>query len=464
MTPRTIDHDVDPTLAADVASTGAADVAEAPWEETEELELEGEEERVRAADSFAVYLNQIGKIPLLTARQEVEIGRCIEAGQFELWTALAGIPFIVRSLVEMAARVKTGEVAAEEAIVLPEGGELGPKQLEPVMRGFARVRRLEAENARLQASLADGRLSTATRRNYRAWIAANRAAIGKIVGQLPLHPSLLDDLVRQAREAFSGGRDVGLPREEVAALLSRVTKADEAVRLAKRQMAEANLRLVISIAKRYRHSGLPLLDLVQEGNLGLLKAIDRFQYRRGFKFSTYATWWIRQAITRAIADRGRTIRIPVHVVERLNKVSRVRRTMTAQLGRDPSAEELARRTRIPAKKIRLVLDAARQPASLESPIGEGVVLGDVLADPAVASPVDDLLAEDLTVHVGQALTRLNPREREIVSLRFGIGGRETLTLEEIGQRLGLTRERIRQIEAQALRKLRRSPLESFTQN
>jgi RNA polymerase sigma factor (sigma-70 family) len=138
--------------------------------------------------------------------------------------------------------------------------------------------------------------------------------------------------------------------------------------------------------------------------------------------------------------------------------------MTAQLGRDPSAEELARRTRIPAKKIRLVLDAARQPASLESPIGEGVVLGDVLADPAVASPVDDLLAEDLTVHVGQALTRLNPREREIVSLRFGIGGRETLTLEEIGQRLGLTRERIRQIEAQALRKLRRSPLESFTQN
>jgi RNA polymerase primary sigma factor len=455
-----MDQDLELPTEVDSAEPLAA---EAPWEDAEEVEQE-EGRSGRAQDSVATYLGEIGKIPLLTAQQEVEIGRRIEERQLELQTALAGLPLAVRSLVETGDRLRKGEASPEDVIVLADGAELGPKQLGPIMRGFARIRRLADENARLRTSLAGGRISRATRRNYAEWIAANQAVITKTVGRLPLKPALVEELVRQAREVFSAGGDVGPPRDEVQALLRRLEEAESAVRLAKRQMAEANLRLVISIAKRYRHSGVSLLDLVQEGNLGLLKAIDRFQYRRGFKFSTYATWWIRQSITRAIADRGRTIRMPVHVVERLHKISRVQRAMTSQLGRDPSPEELARRTRIPAEKIRLVLEAARQPTSLEAPIGENTALGEVLADPTVSSPVSDLLAEDLTTQVSHALAGLTPREREIVRLRFGIGDGETQTLEEIGQRLGLTRERIRQLEAQALRKLRRSPLESFSQN
>jgi RNA polymerase primary sigma factor len=465
-----MDQDMDLEFPTDVSAGEAVDEAAlsggplgagASWEDAEDLEPEAGN---RSVDSFTLYLGEIGKVPLLTAQQEVEIGRRIEVGQLELQSALASIPLAVRFLIEVGNRIKREETSPEDVIVLGDGDELGPRQLEPIQRGFARIRRLDAENARLQAALAGGRVSRATRQNYSKWIAANQVAIRNTIGRLPLKPALLDELVRRVREVSRGGGEVGLPHDEVAALLQRLDEAEQAVRLAKRQMAEANLRLVISIAKRYRHSGVPLLDLVQEGNLGLLKAIDRFQYRRGFKFSTYATWWIRQAITRSIADRGRTIRMPVHVVERLHKISRAQRTLTAQLGRDPSPEELARRTRIPAKKIRFVLDAARQPTSLESPVGESAVLADVLADAAAISPIGDLLAEDLSSQVGHALARLNPREREIVRLRFGIGEGEGQTLEEIGQRLGLTRERIRQLEVQALRKLRRSPLEAFTQN
>jgi RNA polymerase primary sigma factor len=248
-------------------------------------------------------------------------------------------------------------------------------------------------------------------------------------------------------------------------LLRAINGAEASVHRAKAELIEANLRLVVSVAKRYRRSNLSLSDLIQEGNLGLLKAVDRFQYRRGFKFSTYATWWIRQSITRAIADRGRTIRVPVHVLEALNKVSRARRAMTAQTGSEPTAEELARRVRMPARKVRTVLDSARDTISLETPIGEDTPLGDVLEDPAAVSPDDELLAQDLSAQVGRALTRLTPREQEIVRLRFGLAGSPVCTLEELGQRLGLTRERIRQIEAGALRKLRFSPtLGAFTQN
>jgi RNA polymerase primary sigma factor len=457
---KTIDQELDLDFPTDAGPVAPLE-AEAASEDAEEAE---EEKGARAEDSFGLYLGEIGKVPLLTAQQEVEIGRRIEEGQRELQTTLAGIPLAIRSLLEAGHRIRKGETLPEDVFVLTDGAELSRRQLEPVRRAFARIRRLDGENAELQASLAGGRLSRPARRNYTEWIAANQAAIRNTVGRLPLKPALVEQLAGQVREALSAGGDIGLPLDEGRALLRRLDEAERAVRAAKRQMAEANLRLVISIAKRYRHSGVSLLDLVQEGNLGLLKAIDRFQYRRGFKFSTYATWWIRQAITRAIADRGRTIRMPVHVVERLNKISRVQRTLTAQLGRDPSPEELARHTRIPAKKIRFVLDAARQPTSLEAPIGENTALGEVLADPTAPSPVSDLLAEDLSTQVGHALARLNPREREIVRLRFGIGDGETQTLEEVGQRLGLTRERIRQLEAQALRKLRRSPLEVFSRN
>ncbi len=428
-----------------------------------------DESRVRAEDPVRLYFQEMGKVRLLTARQEVEIGRRIEAAQVALRRALAGVPLAVCRLLERGEAVRADRTTAGEMLVLPEGGAVGARDLRRLVRGLGRIRRLEAEVSRLTASLAGRRLSAAARANYTKWIAANRAAIQATVAELPLNPALVDQLAAEVRAVAVGGaegaRRAGLPLVALRARLSEIATHDAAVRQAKRELTEANLRLVVSIAKRYLRSGLPLLDLVQEGNLGLLKAVDRFQYRRGFKFSTYATWWIRQAITRAIADRGRTIRIPVHMVEALNKITRVGRQMAGELGREPTAEELARRTHLPARRIRQIVASARQPLSLEMPVGEDSSLGELLRDTSVASPTDEVLGRDLADQVEHALGGLSPRERDVLRLRFGIGGVPGLTLEEVGERFGLTRERIRQIEVQALRKLRHGrALRAFAEN
>jgi RNA polymerase primary sigma factor len=222
---------------------------------------------------------------------------------------------------------------------------------------------------------------------------------------------------------------------------------------------EANLRLVVSVAKRYTASELAFPDLIQEGNVGLMRAVDRFQYRRGFKFSTYATWWIRQAITRAIADQSRTIRMPVHLVESLNRMSREQRELGAALGREPTAEELGRRVGLSPAKVRVIQEAARRPLPLELPVGEDAQLGDFLEDRAAVPPDGRLIDEALRHHLERALVGLSPKEREVVRLRFGLDDDPEATLEEVGRRFAVTRERIRQIEAKALRKLRR-PLRS----
>jgi RNA polymerase primary sigma factor len=262
--------------------------------------------------------------------------------------------------------------------------------------------------------------------------------------------------------------EAGLARKPLLAALAEIEAHDRVVRQAKKELMEANLRLVVSVAKRYLGSELSLLDLVQEGNLGLMKAVDRFQYRRGFKFSTYATWWIRQAITRAIADHSRTIRIPVHMVETLNRISRVNRLMVNEMGREPTPEELARRTGVPARKVRLILESSRKPLSLETPIGEDSDLGDFLEDKTAESPNDSLISQDLTNQVDRALATLSPKEKEILRLRFGIGEEGEHTLEEVGKRFSVTRERIRQIETKALRKLRHPlrgrALKAFVEN
>jgi RNA polymerase primary sigma factor len=247
-----------------------------------------------------------------------------------------------------------------------------------------------------------------------------------------------------------------LPKAEFRRHFARVNAADDVVREAKRELMEANLRLVVSIAKRYLNRGLSFLDVIQEGNLGLMKAVDRFQFRRGFKFSTYATWWIRQAITRAIADHGRTIRLPVHVIESLNRLEKERKTLRAETGREPTPDDIASRLKLPVSKVRLLLDAQKTPYSLEMKIGEegGTELGEVIQDRSARTPEDSAIESDLTNEVERALEPLSDREKEVLRLRYGLGQEREYTLEEIGRRLSVTRERVRQIESRALQKLR----------
>src|SRR5438309_2196891 len=335
------------------------DAEETPRAAAEETYAPG---LTKGEDPVRLYLKEIGKVPLLTAAQEVQIGRRIEVGQIALRRTLVAIPMAVEALLEVGDKLRRGEMPAHDVIVLP--------------------------------------------------------------------------------------------RRQPGPLVQVIDRRDRTVRQGKRELMEANRRLVMSVAKRYLGSVLSVVALVQEGNIELMKAVDRFQYRRGFKFSTYATWWIRQAITRAIADHSRTIRIPVHMVETLNRISRVNRNLVNEIGREPTPEELAQRTGVPAKKVRLILESSRKPLSLETPIGEDSELGDFLEDKSAGSPNESLLNQDLTTQVERALSMLSPKEKEILRLRFGIGEEGEHTLEEVGKRFEVTRERIRQTEAKALRKLR----------